>query len=99
MRPPYDAPGIYTVHIEGTLDENWANRLGGLSITAYEEDEKSGRVVTVLKGSLPDQAALLGVLNTLYNMRYPLLLVRYLRPDSSHETAMADQEQHRELSL
>jgi hypothetical protein len=56
-------------------------------------------VVTVLKGSLPDQAALLGVLNTLYNMRYPLLLVRYLRSDSSHETAMADQEQHRELSL
>jgi hypothetical protein len=29
-------------------------------------------------------------------MRYPLLLVRYLRPDSGSETAKPDQEQHRE---
>jgi hypothetical protein len=96
MRPPYDGPGIYTVHIDGTLDESWADRLGGLGITASEEDDENGRVVTVLKGSLPDQAALLGVLTTLYNMRYPLLLVRYLRPDSGSETAKPDQEQHRE---
>jgi hypothetical protein len=96
MRPPYDGPGIYTVHIEGTLDESWADRLGGLRITASEEDDESGRVVTVLKGSLPDQAALLGVLSTLYNMRYPLLLVRYLRPDSGNETAIPDLQRHRE---
>jgi hypothetical protein len=96
MRPPYDRAGIYAVHIDGRLEENWADRLGGLSITASEEEDQSGRVVTVLKGSLPDQAALLGVLTTLYNMRYPLLLVRYLRPDSGHVTAIPDQEQHRE---
>ncbi len=33
---------------------------------------------TVLMGVLPDQAALAGVLDTLYQNRYPLLYVKYL---------------------
>jgi hypothetical protein len=80
MRPPYDCCGIYAIHIAGRLDKSWVDRLGGLTITFIEEDDKDSQPVTVLKGCLPDQAALLGVLNTLYNNRYPLLFVRYLRP-------------------
>jgi hypothetical protein len=79
MKPPYDHPGIYAIHIAGRLDESWADRLGGLTISTVEEEEGK-QSVTVLKGCLPDQAALLGILNTLYNMRFPLLFVRYLRP-------------------
>jgi hypothetical protein len=33
---------------------------------------------TVLSGWLPDQAALLGVLNTLYSLHFPLLSVEYI---------------------
>ena len=80
MRPRYDCPGIYAIHIAGRLDKSWADRLGGLTITFTEEDDEGNQRVTILKGWLPDQAALLGVLDTLYNLRYPLLLVRYLRP-------------------
>jgi len=36
--------------------------------------------VTKLVGLLPDQAALCGVLNTLYDNRYALLGVEYLGP-------------------
>jgi hypothetical protein len=79
MRPPYDRAGIYAIHIDGRLDKAWEDRLGGMAMMTVEEDE-NGRPVTILKGCLPDQAALLGVLNTLYNMRYPILFVRYLRP-------------------
>lgn len=75
---PYNGPGIYAIHIAGRVDKSWADRLGGLSVAYIEEGSQP---VTVLKGSLPDQAALLGVLNTLYNLRYPVLFVRYLRPD------------------
>lgn len=78
MKPPYDHPGIYAIHIAGRLDKNWADRLGGLTITITEDDESS-QPVTILKGNLPDQAALLGILTTLYNLRYPLLFVTYLR--------------------
>ncbi|MCB0197652.1 MAG: hypothetical protein KDJ65_37250 [Anaerolineae bacterium] len=78
MRPSYDGPGIYAIHIAGRLDTSWIDRLGGLTIVTIEEDEEGKQPETVLKGCLPDQASLLGVLNTLYNQRYPLLFVRYL---------------------
>jgi hypothetical protein len=81
VKPPYDHPGIYAIHIAGRLDESWADRLGGLTITTVEQDDESNQPVTILKGCLPDQAALFGVLTTLYNMRFPLLFVRYLRPN------------------
>lgn len=80
MQPSYDQPGVYVIHIAGRLDKSWAERLGGLTITSIEEDDENNQPVTVLKGCLPDQAAMLGVLNTLYNLRYPVLFVRYLRP-------------------
>jgi hypothetical protein len=80
MRLSYDCPGIYAIHIAGRLDKSRADRLGGLTISYLEADDEDNQPVTELKGCLPDQAALLGVLNTLYNLRYPLLFVRYLRP-------------------
>ena len=79
MNLPYDRSGTYVIHVAGRLDESWADRLGGLSIVTIEEDE-GDQPVSILKGCLPDQAALFGILTTLYNLRYPLLFVRYLRP-------------------
>lgn len=79
MKYPYDQPGLYAIHIAGQLDTSWSECLGELTIT-YEVDEgHDSEITTVLTGWLPDQAALLGVLNALYNARYPLLFVRYLR--------------------
>ncbi|MDX1418260.1 MAG: hypothetical protein R3293_28930 [Candidatus Promineifilaceae bacterium] len=81
MKYPYDQPGIYAIHIAGRLDTSWSDCLGGMTIT-YEVDEgQDGGTVTVLYGWLPDQAALMGVLNALYNARFPLLFVRYLRQE------------------
>jgi hypothetical protein len=91
MRLSYEQPGIYAIHIAGRMDKSWADRLGGLTITFIEEDDENNQPVTVLKGCLPDQAALLGILNTLYNLRYPVLFVRYLRPvDQTSNQATVD---------
>lgn len=79
MQPPYDQPGIYAVHIAGRLDKNRLDRLGGLMIASIQEGDEGNPVITVLKGCLPDQAALLGVLNTLYNLQHPVIFVKYLR--------------------
>ena len=87
MQPSYDQPGIYAIHIAGRMDKSWADRLGGLTITYIEADDENKQPVTVLKGCLPDQAAMFGVLNTLYNLRLPIIFVRYLRPvnQDSHQ--------------
>ncbi len=61
----------YEIRIRGYLDECWSDRLGG--ITILPSDEEPGGTITTLYGQLPDQAALFGVLNALYDMRLPVL--------------------------
>jgi hypothetical protein len=54
------------------LDATWSDRLGGLGLRICAD---GGRPVTELSGRLPDQAALVGVLVSLYNLGLPLLSV------------------------
>ena len=64
----------YRICVLGRLDDRYSDRLGGLTITQATDDENAS--VTILYGWLVDQAALLGVLNALYNSFHrPLLLV------------------------
>jgi hypothetical protein len=62
----------------GFLDENMSDRLGGLTILNTHPDQHLTIPIVTLTGKLTDQAALFGVLNALYNMRFPLLSVEYL---------------------
>jgi len=70
-------PAVYRIRVQGELDESWSERLGGMTITV--EQIKDHKPVTILKGELMDQAALSGVLNTLYNLRLSVLSVEYLK--------------------
>ena len=78
----FDESGIFTIRVAGFLDKSWSDRLGGLSITNAKLQGQGARPVTTLSGPLEDQAALLGVLNALYDMQYPLLFVEYLDENS-----------------
>lgn len=75
-RPEYDMPAIYRIYFKGYLPQSWSDRLNGMTIAAC--DEASEEPVTVLFGWLPNQAALIGVLNTLYNLHFPLLSVEHI---------------------
>jgi hypothetical protein len=79
VRPPLRViePGTYTIRVQGHLDATWSDQLGGMRITV---SGTSRRAVTVLFGHHVDQAALLGVLNALYELGFPLLSVDYLAP-------------------
>ena len=70
---PRHLASIYRVCIAGTLPSSWENRLGGLQVVHEERNESSGP--TTLMGAVNDQAELLGILNTLHELRCPLLLV------------------------
>jgi len=72
-----DDPAIYRIRVRGKLNDSWSEKLGGLRVETSNET-----AMTVLTGPLPDQAALSGILNTLYNLQFPVISVEYL-PDSS----------------
>jgi hypothetical protein len=74
-----ETPASYRIMVQGGLDERWSARLGGLAVRSFSSEE--GSVVTKLSGELMDQAALLGVLNTLYELHLPLISVVPLDDD------------------
>ena len=76
---PFDRSGNYCIRVCGHLDESWSERLGGLRITAISGEDKGS--VTELSGQVRDQAALAGVLNTLYELHLTLLSVEHTGGD------------------
>jgi hypothetical protein len=65
-----DQACFYEIRIEGQLTERWSDWFGGLTL----EVEANGE--TTLRGPLPDQAALLGVLTQLHALNLTLISVR-----------------------
>ena len=57
------------IRVKGCIDKDWSDWFGGLTIAHTEEDN------TVLTGSLPDQAALYGLIAQLRNLGLPLVCV------------------------
>jgi hypothetical protein len=57
----------YTIQIQGHLNLSWQDRFGGLCI----EQQETG--TTLLSGTLPDQAALHGVLLQIVRLGLTLL--------------------------
>ena len=73
---PYDRPATYQISVMGRLDPNWSKRLDGMRITLTQEG--SDPVITTLEGEVTDQAALAGILNTLYELHLPILSLKWL---------------------
>ena len=69
-------PGIYCIRVQGVVSDNWSDYLQGMAIEIDRTEDS--QAVTTLTGELVDQAALLGALNVLYNLRLPVLSVEYL---------------------
>lgn len=66
----YPIGTTYEIRIKGYLNPNWSDWLEGLSVTSQDNDE------TLLSGSLPDQAALYGVLAKIRDLNLVLMSVR-----------------------
>ena len=77
--PTMNDPAIYRISVKGSVHPSMSNRLGGMSIT--EKRLPEGEVETILVGRLQDQAALSGVLNTLYELHLPVLSADFLESD------------------
>jgi hypothetical protein len=73
---PFDHPATYQINVQGRINPTMTDLLGGMTISP--ETVEADPPVTTLEGELVDQAALAGVLNTLYELHLPVLLVKRL---------------------
>jgi len=73
--PSMDGPATYLIRVKGRIEPSWVERIGGMVAT---ESLVAGEVVTALVGRLADQAALSGILNTIYELHLPILSTEWL---------------------
>ena len=67
--------GRYEIRLKGHLDGRWAAWFDGLSLSHESEG------VTVIRGGVPDQAALHGLLQKVRDTGLPLLSVTHVDAD------------------
>ena len=70
-----DSPQLYEIRVQGQLTRRWSEWFDGMSLQNDGDDE------TILRGSIPDQAALFGLLRKIYDLNLPLLSVYRLKAD------------------
>jgi hypothetical protein len=70
----FDEPAVYQIRIVGRLDRRWSDWFDGFTIVP----QTGG--VTLLAGSVADQAALHGLLFRIQDLGLPLLSVNRMEP-------------------
>jgi hypothetical protein len=80
-RPPPTAdaaePGRYEIRLGGRLDERWAGWFDGMTVA------DAGDGTTVIRGAVPDQAALHGLLQRVRDLGLSLISVTRTDPPST----------------
>ena len=70
-------PESVEIRTRGHLDPSWADWFAGLTLTHLEGGD------TLMSGTLPDQAALHGLLQRLRDLGVPLISVAQIEPEES----------------
>jgi hypothetical protein len=86
----FDQPGFYRIHVKGKLDLKWKDWFDGFEITYTNGD-------TLLTGTVPDQAALHGILAKINDLGLTLISVNIL-PQAGKDNSNSDHEYQRRMS-
>ena len=71
---------IYQIRVEGHLDSSWSSWFNGLKLTCREDG------TTNLVGSIPDQAALYGLIIKIRDLSLSLISINRIEISSTKET-------------
>ncbi len=63
-------PARYRIQVQGWVDDRWADWLGDMALTREGGGELA---TTILTGVVADQSALMGLLQQLCNLGFPVL--------------------------
>jgi len=66
----------YRIRAQGQVAQVWIDAFENMAITTFTAPD--GTCLTTLEGVLPDQAALIGILNILHDLQLNLLGVEFL---------------------
>ena len=69
----FDGSAMCRITVKGLIDEFYSECLGDMHIGTQRY--KGGSVVTILHGTVRDQAELLGILTGIYEVHLPILSV------------------------
>ena len=69
-----DEPDLYEIRLKGHLEDRWAARFAGLTLTREDNGD------TLLTGPVVDQAALHGLLRQVRDLGLPLISVISVKP-------------------
>jgi hypothetical protein len=72
----FDSPATYRICVRGCIPTRWYDRLESMIVTAHTSEVEPP--TCIMQGELADQAALAGVLNTLYELHLPVISVERL---------------------
>ncbi len=78
-------PTVYRIRVRGKLAAQWSDWLGGMAIALKTAD--NGAPEAVLTGPVVDQAALRGIVNTLWDLNLTVISVNPVWKGSSCEEA------------
>jgi hypothetical protein len=81
----FDSAATYRIRVSGQIAPNRSDWFQGMTIRQLSHGKEP--VVTLLEGELLDQAALAGVLITLYDLHLPVLSVECLSAGTSEMAA------------
>jgi hypothetical protein len=75
----FDGPATYRIIVKGRIDQLWFEDLGGMDIQI--EGRENEPVITILSGQVRDQAELMGIMNSLYELHMPVISVEHMGVD------------------
>jgi len=82
-----DPQAIYRICVEGMLDDDWGEWLGGMAV---DVGAGGGSPTTTLTGPVRDQTCLRGLLNRLWDLNLTIISVARLTPDTVPATKEMD---------
>lgn len=70
----FDGPATYRITVKGLIEKRYCEYLDSMHITMQSLED--GAKVTMLTGVVKDQAELVGILDSIYNLHMPILSVQ-----------------------